>query len=73
MEKTATIYSYTIVRVPAKAFTEKAPFAVAVLTDDEGKRFSSFVEGYVDGQEVKVGEKVTFSYLDGQGREVYHF
>lgn len=73
MEKTAKIYTYTVVRAPAKAFAEKAPFAIGVLENDGEPKFSAFIEGYKDGMEINVGDIVYFSHTDEKGRAIYKF
>lgn len=58
MDETATIFTYTVVRVAPPSHQERVPYCVAVLEGDDGQRFTAFVDGYTDGDEVTIGQRV---------------
>jgi len=71
MARKAKIYTYTVVTSAAEAFKDKVPYLIAVLEDETG-RFTSFVEGYKEGVEVKIGMEVEAVQAgDGAGNAVY--
>ncbi|ANE03742.1 OB-fold domain-containing protein [Corynebacterium crudilactis] len=53
---TAEILTYTIIRTPPAGF-DGAPYCVAVI-DNNGTAETARVAGYVDGQDVHIGDTV---------------
>ncbi len=72
MTKRAKIYTFTIINSTTEAFKDKTPYTVGILEDDK-HRFASFIEGYEEGLEVKVGMDVEFSRMDEAGNPIYKF
>ncbi len=72
MAKKAKIYSFTIVYSSSEEFKDKVPYVVAVLEENK-ERFSSFIEGYKEDIEIKIGMEVEFSRFDEAGNVVYKF
>lgn len=72
--KTSKIYTYSIVYSTSEQFEDKVPYVTAILEDDEGVRFPSFVAGYTeDESEVFIGQEVVFMWSDEAGRAIYCF
>ena len=72
MAKKAKIYTYSIVYSPSEEFKDKVPYVVAVL-EENNERFSTFVEGYKEDLDIKIGMEVEFSRFDEAGNVVYKF
>lgn len=68
----AKIYTYTVIRSSTEQFADKVPYVVAILEKD-GNRFTSFVDGYKDGMDVKIGQEVKALEKDDAGRDIYSF
>ena len=73
MDTKAKIYTYTIVRSASEDFVDKVPYAIAVLEDQNGKKFSSRIEGYKENMNVAVGHEVSFLEFDQAGSPIYKF
>lgn len=69
--KKATIYTFSIVRSSTEAFAARTPYCAAILEAADGVRFAVMLEGYQDGDTVKVGQTVKGIGTDGQGKERY--
>lgn len=61
MRRTGKILAHTVIRVPAKAYADQAPFAVAVVEMDDGPRLTAQVVDYQAGQ-LSVGQKVKLEF-----------
>jgi len=72
MAKKAKIYTYSIIYSPSEEFKDKVPYVAGVL-EENNERFSSFIEGYKDGMDIKIGMEVEFSRFDEAGNVVYKF
>ena len=72
MKNTAKIYTYSIIYSPSEEFKDKVPYVVAVL-EKGNERFSSLIEGYRDGMEVRIGMPVTYCKDDDAGNPIYVF
>lgn len=66
-----TIYTYSIIYSTTEAFTHKLPYVSAILEQEDGSRFASLLEGYKEGIEIKIGNKVKYLGEDEQGRAKY--
>ena len=64
------IYSYTVLRSASLGFQDKAPYLVAVLEDEHGKRKSEFIHGYADGMTIKINDPV-IAETGTDGTEIY--
>ncbi len=63
MGKTGTIVSWTIIRVPSTDFTNQAPYPVAIVDLEGGKRITAQIVDLPAGrqagnEDVKTGQKV---------------
>ena len=58
MASTATIHTYTVIRVAPPEYAERAPYCVAVLESPEGSLFTAWGDGYQDGMQVSIGQVV---------------
>lgn len=65
------IYTFSILYSTFPAFTEKLPYVSALLENEDGTRFPSLLEGYVEGMEVKIGQEVKYLGTNEQGQERY--
>lgn len=71
-----TVYSYTVIRTPADAFKDSAPYTVGIIKTVEGP----LVEGHIveSGKKVEIGAKVRIVLrrmtVDGdEGLIHYHY
>lgn len=69
----AKIYTYTVIRSSTEQFADKVPYVVAILEQNDGNRFTAFVDGYKDGMDVKIGQEVKLSGKDDAGKDIYSF
>ena len=61
------IYSYSVLRSTSLDFQDKVPYLAAILEDEQGKRTSEFVHGYVDGMTININDPVVAETgADGQ-------
>ena len=69
---TATIYSYSVIYSSTFDFQDKTPYLCAVLETSPENRLVSFIEGYKEGTEVKIGQQVyRVKSKDGIGADRY--
>jgi uncharacterized OB-fold protein len=61
MQRTGTILTHTVIRVPPAPFSDQAPYAVAVVEMDDGPRITTMVADYRD-DELRVGQKVRLEF-----------
>jgi uncharacterized protein len=61
MNTTGTVLTYTMIRTPAKAFADQAPYAVAVVEMDGGPRITTQLVDCRD-TEIKIGMKVKLEF-----------
>lgn len=73
MNKTARIYTYSIIYAASLDFSDKVPFAVAVVEDEKDGKLMTLVEGYEDDMEIEIGMEVEFSRLNEEGNPIYRF
>ena len=67
----ATIYTYSVVYSSTEEFKDKTPYLTAILENEKGERFASLVDGYKDGAAVAVGQEVTYTGEDENGKATY--
>jgi len=68
----AKIYTYSIIHSAAELFSDKVPYVVAVVEDNDLK-YSTRIEGYKEGLDIKIDQEVTFSHIDDLGNRIYKF
>lgn len=68
----AKVYTYSVVRTAALSFSDQVPYVVAVLEED-GKRFSTRIDGYEEGMSIEIDQEVTYAYQDALGNAIYKF
>lgn len=73
MEKKAKIYTYSIIYTASLDFSDKVPFAVAVVESQEDGKFMTLVEGYEERKKIEIGMEVEFSRLNQDGNPIYKF
>jgi len=61
MRRTGTILTHTVIRVPAPAFADQAPIAMAVVAMDDGPRLTAQVVDYQAAQ-LAIGQKVKLEF-----------
>ena len=61
MQRTGTILTHTIIRVPPAPFKDQSPYAVAVVEMDDGPRITTQVVDWQKGQ-LKVGQKIKLEF-----------
>lgn len=72
MERSGTLYSYTVVRCGTEAFHELAPYVLAVV-EEKSKRRMARIDGYTDKTDITIGMEVTFLENDERGNPIYTF
>lgn len=70
LSKKARIYTYTIIHVGSEEFSERVPYLMAVV-EDEQSRFLTRVEGYSGDQEIQIGMEVEFFKNNESGKSIY--
>jgi len=61
MQRTGTIKTHTIIRVPPAPFKDQAPYAVAVVEMDDGPCITTQVVDWDEGQ-LAIGQKVRLEF-----------
>jgi len=61
------VYTYTIINVPTNEFKDKAPYLMAIVTNKKGSKFMTRIEGYDEGDKIKIGDKVKYKEKDSLG------
>ena len=61
MQRTGTILTHTIIRVPPAPYADQAPFAVAVVEMDDGPRVTTQVVDWTEGQ-LEIGQRVRLEF-----------
>ncbi len=72
MPENARIYTYTVIHVGAVEFSNKVPYVVAVVDDNESK-FLTRIEGYREDLDIQIGMEVQFLKVDENGNCIYSF
>ena len=60
------IYTFSVVRSSSEQFKDKTPYVTAILEDESGVRFPAFVEGYIDGMDVYIGQPINCQVIEGK-------
>ena len=53
-----SIYTYTIVRSSTADFAGRVPYCTTILQRPDGTRFAALVDGYHEGDQIRVGQPV---------------
>lgn len=64
------IHTFTIIRSSTPEFMDKIPYLVGII-DYNGKKTASFIDGYNNSKQIRVGNEVTFVKYDDSGRPVF--
>ena len=67
-----SIYTYTIVRSSTADFAGRVPYCTTILQRADGTRFPALVEGYREGDQIRVGQPVR-CITGGDGGTYYQF
>lgn len=70
MSKKAKIYTYTVIHIGSEEFSERVPYLMAVV-EDEQSRFLTRVEGYSGDRQIQIGMEVEFLKNDETGKSIY--
>ena len=61
MQRTGTILTHTIIRVPPSPHADQAPYAMAIIEMDDGPRVTTQVVDYEEG-ELAIGQRVKLEF-----------
>ncbi len=70
MEKKYTIYTHTTLFSSTEAMSDKVPYLVAVVADENDNRVSAKIEGFELGMNIEVGMPV-YKKLNAETGEEY--
>lgn len=66
-----TIYTYSVLYSSSIDFQDKCPYAVAVLEQEDGTRFSAFLQGYQPGMTIGIGQEVKSAGTGEAGMPIF--
>ncbi|MGY0374723.1 OB-fold domain-containing protein [Clostridium sp. JNZ J1-5] len=69
--KNPTIYTYSILYSTTDAFLDRLPYVSAIIELENGSKFASLLEGYVQGMKIKIGQEVKYLGEDKYGKARY--
>ncbi|TGL65546.1 Zn-ribbon domain-containing OB-fold protein [Leptospira jelokensis] len=64
LKQTGTIVSFTIVHVGFGHMAKRAPYILAIVQTEENVKLTTVIDGVVDFNSVKIGDKVRFKTND---------
>lgn len=70
LSKKAKIYTYTVIHIGTEEYSERVPYLMAVVEDDQS-RFLTRVEGFSKDQVIQIGMEVEFLENDENGKSIY--
>jgi len=65
------IFTYSILYSSTDEFVDKIPYVSCILEQEDGFRFASLLEGFVEGMDIKIGQEVKYIGEDEQGKVRY--
>ncbi|TGL24025.1 hypothetical protein EHQ46_02515 [Leptospira yanagawae] len=73
LKQTGSIVSFTVVHVGFGHMAKRAPYVLAIVQTEENVKLTTVIDGVLDFNSVKIGDKVRFKTNDEAIGPLFHY